>query len=191
VHPMHMHLTMFQILDRQDFVMVGDSVVTVGDPIPPEPWEAGWKDTAPVYPDQVLRVICKFEDYTGKYPYHCHVLEHEENDMMREFEVVQGATPVTSVPPTFALRQSYPNPSNPSTRIEFSIPAAAQVQLRLYDVNGRIVATLFDRYAIAGTHVVDWNGRRDNGGPVASGIYFYRLNVPGQPVLTRKLVLLK
>jgi spore coat protein A len=45
VHPMHLHLTMFQILDRQDFVMVGDSVVTVGNPIPPEPWEAGWKDT--------------------------------------------------------------------------------------------------------------------------------------------------
>lgn len=191
VHPMHMHLTMFQILDRQNFVMVGDSIVTVGDPILPEPWEAGWKDTAPVYPDQVMRVICRFEDYTGKYPYHCHVLEHEENDMMREFEVVLGPTAVPTTPPKLALRQSYPNPSNPSTRIEFTTPIAAQVQLKLYDVHGAVVATLYDRFAEAGTHVVDWDGRTDRGTPIPSGIYFYRLTVPGQPAITKKLTMLK
>ena len=193
VHPMHLHLTMFQILDRQNFVMMGDSVVTVGDPILPEPWEQGWKDTAPVYPDQVLRVICRFEDYTGKYPYHCHVLEHEENDMMRQFEVVLDttATAVKPVPAELALRQSYPNPSNPSTRIEFSIPVAAKVQLRIFDVRGRLVATLVDRYVPAGRQFAEWNGREDNGNGVPSGVYFYRLMVPGQATLTRKLVLLK
>ena len=193
VHPMHLHLTMFQILDRQSFVMVGDSVVTVGDPIPPEPYEAGWKDTAPVYPDQVLRVICRFEDYAGKYPYHCHVLEHEENDMMRQFETVLDttATAVKRVPAELALRQSYPNPSNPSTRIEFSIPVAAKVQLRIFDVHGRLVATLVDRYVPAGSQFVEWNGREDDGNGVPSGVYFYRLTVPGQATLTRKLVLLK
>jgi hypothetical protein len=144
-----------------------------------------------VYPDQVLRVICRFEDYTGKYPYHCHVLEHEENDMMREFEVVNNTTPVLAAKPVLSLRQSYPNPSNPSTRIEFSIPSAASVQVRLYDVHGRLVATLFNEHATAGSHTVEWNGRGDNGRTVPSGIYFYRLNVPGQPVLTKKLVLLK
>jgi FtsP/CotA-like multicopper oxidase with cupredoxin domain len=193
VHPMHLHLTMFQILDRQDFVMDGDSVVTVGDPILPEPWEAGWKDTAPVYPDQVLRVICRFEDYTGKYPYHCHVLEHEENDMMREFEVVLDTTvtAVKPVPPMLGLEQSYPNPSNPSTRIEFSIPVAARTQLRIFDVRGKLVATLVDRDLPAGSQFADWNGRGDNGNGVPSGVYFYRLTVPGQATLTRKLVLLK
>jgi len=193
VHPMHMHLTMFQIIDRQNFVMVGDSIVTTGSPIPPDASEAGWKDTAPVYPDQVLRVICRFEDYTGKYPYHCHVLEHEDNEMMRQFEVVVDttATPVTPVNAKLALRQSYPNPSNPSTRIEFSIPSAAQVQLRLYDVNGRLVATLFDRHAPVGTQTVEWNGLGNDGNTVPSGIYFYRLTVQGQPALTKKLVLLK
>jgi len=193
VHPMHLHLTMFQILDRQSFVMVGDSVVTAGDPIPPEPYEAGWKDTAPVYPDQVLRVICRFEDYLGKYPYHCHVLEHEENDMMRQFEVVLDttATAVKPVPAKLALRQSYPNPSNPSTRIEFSIPVAATVQLRIFDVRGKLVATLVDRYVPAGSQFVEWNGRGDNGNGVPSGVYLYRLTVPGQATLTRKLVLLK
>jgi hypothetical protein len=170
--------------------MQGDSVVTVGDPIPPEPWEAGWKDTAPVYPDQVLRVICRFEDYTGKYPYHCHVLEHEEHDMMREFEVV----PATAVKPeraVLSLRQSYPNPSNPSTRIEFSVPEAAKVQLRIYDVHGALVATLVDRRVGAGVQTAEWSGRADNGNTVPSGVYFYRLTVPNQAVLTKKLVLLK
>jgi hypothetical protein len=168
-------------------------VVTVGNPILPEPWEAGWKDTAPVYPDQVLRVICRFEDYTGKYPYHCHVLEHEENDMMREFEVVVDttATPVAPVRATFSLRQSYPNPSNPSTQIEFSLPVAAKVQLQIYDVHGQLVATLVDRHVPAGTQTVEWNGRGDDGSSVPSGIYFYRLTAPGQAILTRKLVLLK
>jgi spore coat protein A len=193
VHPMHLHLTMFQILDRQNFVMDGDSVVTVGDPILPGPWEAGWKDTAPVYPDQVLRVICRFEDFTGKYPYHCHVLEHEENDMMREFEVIEDttATAAKPVPAKLALRQSYPNPSNPSTRIEFSIPVPAKAQLQIFDVRGTLVATLVDRDVPAGTQFVEWNGRRDNGNGVPSGVYFYRLTVPGQAILTRKLVLLK
>jgi FtsP/CotA-like multicopper oxidase with cupredoxin domain len=192
VHPMHLHLTMFQILDRQNFVMEGDSVVTVGDPILPEPWEAGWKDTAPVYPDQVLRVICRFEDYTGKYPYHCHVLEHEENDMMRQFEVViDTTTAVAPVKAELSLRQSYPNPSNPSTRIEFSIPVAAKVQLRIFDVRGQLVATLVDRDLPAGSQLVEWNGRGDNGNGAPSGVYFYRLMVPGQATLTRKLVLLK
>jgi spore coat protein A len=193
VHPMHLHLTMFQILDRQNFVMVGDSVVTVGDPILPEPWEAGWKDTAPVYPDQVLRVICRFEDYTGKYPYHCHVLEHEENDMMRQFEVVEDTTStrVDSGRAILALRQSYPNPSNPSTRIDFSIPVAAKVQLRIFDVRGQLVATLVDRDLPSGNQFVEWDGRGDNGNGVPSGVYFYRLMVPGQATLTRKLVLLK
>jgi hypothetical protein len=168
-------------------------VVTVGEPILPEPWEQGWKDTAPVYPDQVLRVICKFEDYTGKFPYHCHVLEHEENDMMRQFEVVEDTT-TTAVPAeraVLALGQSYPNPSNPSTHIEFSVPAAAKVQLRLYDVRGALVATLVDRQVAAGAHTVEWSGRADNGNPVPSGVYFYRLTVPNEAVLTRKLVLLK
>jgi len=98
---------------------------------------------------------------------------------------------VTPESPKLALRQSYPNPSNPAARIEFSTPVAARVNLKLYDVHGRLIATLFDSHARAGQYVVNWDGRSNKGERVPSGIYFYRLNVPGQPVLTRKLVLLK
>ena len=59
-----------------------------GAPRPPQPNEAGWKDTAIVNPRDVLTIIARFEGYTGRYVFHCHMLEHEDNDMMRPFEVV-------------------------------------------------------------------------------------------------------
>jgi cysteine-rich repeat protein len=88
VHPMHMHLVMFQVLDREPFTVVDDVVVPSGSPQPPAPHESGWKDTIPVYPGEIVRVIARFEDYTGKFAYHCHIIEHEDQEMMRQFEVV-------------------------------------------------------------------------------------------------------
>jgi cysteine-rich repeat protein len=88
-HPMHMHLVFFQILDRQDFIVVDDEVVPQGSPAPPAPQEAGWKDTVRVGPNEIVRVIARFEDYTGLFPYHCHILEHEDHEMMRQFQTVQ------------------------------------------------------------------------------------------------------
>jgi len=93
-HPMHMHLVFFQVLDRQEF-MIGDGeeIIPVGDPVPPPAWEAGWKDTAMVNPGEMLRVIARFEDYAGRYAYHCHILEHEDHEMMRQFQtIVPGCT---------------------------------------------------------------------------------------------------
>ncbi len=60
----------------------------VGAPRPPQANEAGWKDTAVVNPRDVLTILVRFEGYTGRYVFHCHMLEHEDNDMMRPFEVV-------------------------------------------------------------------------------------------------------
>ena len=93
-HPMHMHLVMFQILDRQEFT-TGESgaIIPVGNPVPPGDFEAGWKDTAMVNPGEMVRVIARFEDYAGKFAYHCHILEHEDHEMMRQFQtIVPGCT---------------------------------------------------------------------------------------------------
>ena len=87
-HPMHMHLVMFQILDRQAFELVDDQIVPVGDSVPPAASEAGWKDTVLVNPNEMVRVIAHFEGHTGKYAYHCHILEHEDHEMMRQFQTV-------------------------------------------------------------------------------------------------------
>ena len=55
---------------------------------PPDPQEMGWKDTVRAEVGMVTRIIVRFEGYTGRYVWHCHVLEHEDNEMMRPFEVV-------------------------------------------------------------------------------------------------------
>jgi len=88
-HPMHMHLVMFQVLDRNSFTKDPNGVIIPGgSPQPPTAEEDGWKDTVMVGPNQIVRVIARFEGYKGKYPYHCHILEHEDHEMMRQFQTV-------------------------------------------------------------------------------------------------------
>lgn len=84
-HPMHMHLVQFQILDRQPIELVDGVVSVLGPALPPAAEEAGWKDTVLVRPAEAVRVIATFTDYTGAFAYHCHILEHEDHEMMRQF----------------------------------------------------------------------------------------------------------
>jgi cysteine-rich repeat protein len=56
--------------------------------VPPSPEETGWRDTVQVPPDEIVRLIARFEDYKGRFPYHCHILEHEDHEMMRQFQTV-------------------------------------------------------------------------------------------------------
>lgn len=92
-HPIHMHLVQFQVLDRQaldvDTYLNTNprQVVMTGPPQAPEPVEAGWKDTVRANPGEVTRIIARFENFAGRYVYHCHILEHEDNEMMRPFDV--------------------------------------------------------------------------------------------------------
>jgi spore coat protein A len=91
-HPMHLHLVQFQIVERQGFDIARfrrGELQLVGKPRLPDANEAGWKDTARVNPGEVLTLIARFEGYAGRYVYHCHVLEHEDNDMMRPYEVIE------------------------------------------------------------------------------------------------------
>jgi spore coat protein A, manganese oxidase len=97
-HPIHLHLVRFQILDRR-LIDVSASVydkklIYIADPLPPEPNELGWKDTVRATPGASTRIIVKFEGYTGRYVWHCHILEHEDNEMMRPYEVMAPADKV-------------------------------------------------------------------------------------------------
>jgi spore coat protein A len=96
VHPIHLHLVHFQILDHQQLLMDPEREgfylpLTIPGAVPaaPAPNEAGWKDTFRSMPGTVTRIIAKFDGFTGKYPYHCHILEHEDHEMMRQFQVVE------------------------------------------------------------------------------------------------------
>jgi spore coat protein A len=91
-HPMHLHLVRFQILDRRVFDVFGynnnKGLHYLAPAIPPPPNEQGWKDVIQCPAGMVTRIIVHFDGYPGKYLYHCHILEHEANDMMRPFEVI-------------------------------------------------------------------------------------------------------
>ena len=93
-HPIHLHLVRFQILDRQSYVpwlfQTKRQLQFLGPPQPPEANEAGWKDTVRADPHMVTRIIVPFTGFTGRYVWHCHILEHEDNEMMRPYEVVAG-----------------------------------------------------------------------------------------------------
>jgi bilirubin oxidase len=82
-HPIHIHEVQFQVVDRQPFD---------GVPRPPENWEAGFKDTVIAYPGEITRVKALF-DLPGLYTWHCHIVEHEDNEMMRPYFI--GANPPT------------------------------------------------------------------------------------------------
>jgi len=79
-------------LDRRpidiDAQIYDKKVVYTGDAVPPEANEAGWKDTVRAAPGANTRILVKFEGYAGRYVWHCHILEHEDNEMMRPYEVV-------------------------------------------------------------------------------------------------------
>ena len=99
------------------------------------------------------------------------------------------------IPAVFDLKQNFPNPFNPSTQIEFSVPITSQVTLNIYDILGRLVKTLADGELVAGNYNIIWNGKDNYGNSCSSGIYFYQLlskNESSQHMsITKKMVLTK
>jgi spore coat protein A len=91
-HPIHLHLVRFQILDRRSFdeplFFRTRQIRYTGPVVPPDPYEVGWKDTIRAHSKMITRIIVRFEGYVGRYVWHCHVLEHEDNEMMRPYEIL-------------------------------------------------------------------------------------------------------
>jgi FtsP/CotA-like multicopper oxidase with cupredoxin domain len=90
-HPMHVHEVVFEVVDRQALVTNEEGeteppVRFAEDPRPPEAWESGLKDTVIAYPGEVTRIKAKF-DTPGQFVWHCHIVEHEDNEMMRPYRI--------------------------------------------------------------------------------------------------------
>lgn len=162
-HPMHTHEAQWQVLSRNG-----------NTNLPPS--DKGWKDTVNLNPGETVEVLVKFTDHKGLYLFHCHNLEHEDDGMMLNFEVLDpiGIQQISSeVPKNFKLHQNYPNPFNPSTKLKFDISQSANGQnakLAIYDMSGKEVAVLYDGQISHGTYETEWNA---NG--FASGTYIARL----------------
>ncbi len=97
------------------------------------------------------------------------------------------------LPNVSRLIGNYPNPFNPETTISFSLTTenSENISLIVYNIKGQKVKTLADNEFDAGTHQVVWNGKDENNQPVASGIYFYQLNVDNKVIASKKCLLLK
>jgi hypothetical protein len=94
----------------------------------------------------------------------------------------------SEIPDRYALGQNYPNPFNPTTLIPFALPEASFVSLVIYDLLGRKIRTLVSDELMSGAfHTVVWNGRNDDGHPVSSGVYLYRINANAYTASKRML----
>jgi spore coat protein A len=207
---------------NDDGAVGGNPAVTPylqGPVIPAEPNERGWKDVIKAYPNQVTTYIVRFAPtslptWTPKillrygfdpskgpgYVWHCHIVEHEDNDMMRPMNVIASpyrlksgqlgnelnSTPEKVVAEGFALYQNSPNPFTTSTEIRFTLGKDCHVELALFNSMGKKVKTLINADAPAGDHIATLYS--DNNLP--SGVYFYQLKA-GSFVDTKKLVLTK
>ncbi|MDQ6597354.1 multicopper oxidase family protein [Bacillus salipaludis] len=91
-HPIHVHLVQFQILDRLPFDVKHYKntrrIRYTGLPVAPDSGERGWKDTVKCPPGHITRIIIPFFPFTGRYVWHCHMLEHEDYEMMRPYWIL-------------------------------------------------------------------------------------------------------
>jgi FtsP/CotA-like multicopper oxidase with cupredoxin domain len=89
-HPMHIHEVTVQLVNRQSIAIDEETqqvqVLAGSAPLPPEPWETGYKDTVIAYPGEVTRVRMRFTN-PGQFVWHCHIVEHEDNEMMRPYRI--------------------------------------------------------------------------------------------------------
>lgn len=159
-HPVHLHLVHFQVLSTQKFNVKKfipgnpESIQLLGQPRKPSAVDAGLKDTFVILPGEVARVKALF-DKEGLYVWHCHILSHEDYDMMRPFYVGEMPELIAEHEKTMNTEslsleaeiltslQIAPNPFKESTQINFSFKENAVVIVRIYDFLGREVAAPF------------------------------------------------
>jgi spore coat protein A len=195
-HPIHLHLVTMQLINRQKFnAQINEengkpsNIKIIGKPKLPLPDEQGWKDTWIMYPGEVTRVIANF-DKEGLYVWHCHILSHEEHDMMRPFYVGPMNNPIVSnitdnqAENSFKLRVM-PNPFSNYVTAQFQLSKNEKVSIRLYDNKGSLVKQVFQGEKQQGLHRVSIDGSN-----LANGIYFCEIVVNDQRMV-KKLVLQK
>ena len=148
-------------------------------------------------PNELLRVIMRFgpDGFLGDYVVHCHMLEHEDNEMMRQFTVVPPgwvkpavasarAEPARQIEPAFTTSLGWPRTEGARAVVEYTLAEPTDVTLAVFDVAGRRVANLSDGVQGTGVHRAFFKLQH-----VARGIYFVRMRA-GQNLFIRRMPIL-
>jgi spore coat protein A, manganese oxidase len=199
-HPIHLHLVSFRVLSSQEFSGTVNeetgalsNIQLVGPLKKPEPGQAGKKDTYPIAPGEVTRLIATF-DKEGLYAWHCHILSHEDHDMMRPYYV--GTVPAGILANLNKIVEDiieagngvftvYPNPFSGSATLKLNLhESAAAVGLRLLDLNGTQVLEVLNQQLEKGEHQLEINGSS-----LPKGIYVCEVSVNNK--LYRSLLVLE
>ena len=197
-HPIHLHLVSSQLLNRQKFQAdVNEengkptNIRLLGQPKSPDAGEKGWKDTWIMYPGEVTRIIAKF-DIEGLYVWHCHILSHEDHEMMRPYYVGQMPQPVTNASQINSLEFEkqvqlavMPNPFKESFSVRFNLDHSSDVIVNMYDGKGSLIKKVQHKTMNKGQHTLTIDGSG-----LANGIYFCEVIINQQRML-RKMVLQK
>ena len=117
----------------------------------------------------------------------------QENAMRKVFYGESEPAAAPGLPQAFSLAQNFPNPFNPATTINYTVPVSSEsmISLKVYDIRGKLVTTLVEGIKDSGSHTVFWNGTDSTGRKVPSGVYLYNLKAGSGFSQSRKMVLLK
>lgn len=184
-HPIHLHMVTMQLVSRQKFhasiEMESGKPVNLkltGQPVLPLADEAGWKDTYVTYPGEVTRVIAHF-DLAGKYVWHCHILSHEDNEMMRPYLVeaagIAKALATEDAGKQASSAQAIPNPFRQKVRLQFTLERGSNVAVNVYDSKGVFLQQAYNQQKEQGQVALEIDG-----GNWSSGAYFIEVIANGK-----------
>ncbi|EMR01247.1 multicopper oxidase domain-containing protein [Cesiribacter andamanensis] len=172
-HPIHLHLVSFRVLNTQKFKAEFDAETGVvskarllGQPKHPGRGQDGLKDTYPIMPGEMARFIATF-DRPGRYVWHCHILSHEDHEMMRPYHVGEMPHHMPSAhnerarvagqeayPAGIAPYSLYPNPGKQAISLQVVAPEKGHLHLKIYDLQGRLVLEQQHVLEHAGEHLL-------------------------------------
>ena len=184
-HPIHLHLVHFQVLNRQKFnfqqYVPGNpaSLQLLGQPTLPNLEDRGWKDTQIMYPGEVTRLRAKF-DLPGLYVWHCHILSHEDHEMMRKFYV--GTMPSrlqTDNNENIPFAEVNPNPFAVESVIKTFVNEEGNYKAEIFNSLGQKVKDLADTFYAKGIYDLKWNGNDNSNTQLENGIYLIRISGSG------------
>jgi len=102
---------------------------------------------------------------------------------------VEAKPQETAMPQNYGLKQNFPNPFNPETMIEYELPQAANIEIIIFNLQGKKIATVIKNYQAAGFHQVKWGGKDEHGHSVTSGVYLLQLKADGFTTVKKMLLL--